>query len=77
MSSRQALVSFDHEFAPANGNGEDPAAAEGAALESVVSAAVLVTTAFRLRDEDGLIGTLRLLTAAVDALEAERTAAAA
>ena len=38
-------------------------------LESVVGAAVLVATAFRLRDEDALILTLRRLTDAVDALE--------
>jgi hypothetical protein len=39
-------------------------------LENVVGAAVLVATAFRLRDEDALILTLRRLTDAVDALEA-------
>jgi len=38
-------------------------------LEHVVGAAVLVATAFRLRDEDALILTLRRLTDAVDALE--------
>lgn len=38
-------------------------------LENVVGAAVLVATAFRLRDEDALILTLRRLTDAVDALE--------
>lgn len=40
-------------------------------LESVVGSAVLVATAFRLRDEDALIMTLRRLAEAVDALEAE------
>lgn len=40
-------------------------------LENVVGAALLVATAFRLRDEDALILTLRRLTDAVDALEAE------
>ena len=40
-------------------------------IENVVGAAVLVATAFRLRDEDALILTLRRLTDAVDALEAE------
>lgn len=40
-------------------------------LENLVGAAVLVATAFRLRDEDALILTLRRLTDAVDALEAE------
>jgi hypothetical protein len=38
-------------------------------LENVVGAAVLVATAFRLRDEDALILTLRRLTDAVDVLE--------
>lgn len=38
-------------------------------LENLVGAAVLVATAFRLRDEDALILTLRRLTDAVDALE--------
>jgi|GEM_PF-1995939 len=38
-------------------------------LENVVGAAVLVATAFRLRDEDALILTLRRLADAVDALE--------
>jgi hypothetical protein len=40
-------------------------------LEKLVGAAVLVATAFRLRDEDALILTLRRLTEAVDALEEE------
>lgn len=50
---------------------EGAAAMAGSPLESVVSAAVLVATAFRLRDEDALILTLRRLTDAVDALEIE------
>ncbi|MGF1476425.1 MAG: hypothetical protein ACFB6S_12750 [Geminicoccaceae bacterium] len=37
--------------------------------EGVVSAAVLTATAFRLRDERGLIAALRQLVAAVDRLE--------
>jgi hypothetical protein len=41
-------------------------------LDPIVSAAVLVTSAFRLRDEAALITTLRLLTNAVAAWEAER-----
>ena len=45
--------------------------------ENVVGAAVLVATAFRLRDEDALIMTLRRLTDAVDALEVEAEAEAA
>ena len=40
-------------------------------VENVVAAAVLAATAFRLRDEDALVLTLRRLTSAVDALEAE------
>lgn len=42
----------------------------GSPVENVVGAALLVATAFRLRDEDALILTLRRLTNAVDALEA-------
>jgi hypothetical protein len=45
-------------------------------LEAVVGTAVLVATAFRLRDEDALVMTLRRLADAVDALEAEAEAAA-
>lgn len=44
-------------------------------IENVVGAALLVSTAFRLRDEEALILTLRRLTDAVDALEAEAEAA--
>jgi hypothetical protein len=46
--------------------------AELAAVEPLVGAAILVTTAFRMRDEAGLIATLRLLTAAVRAVEERR-----
>jgi hypothetical protein len=46
--------------------------AELAAQEPVVGAAVLVATAFRLRDEAGLTRTLRLLTEAIDGLERRR-----
>ena len=45
------------------------------AADAVVSAAVLVASAFRLRDEGGLIATLRLLTDAVAAWEAGQAAA--
>jgi hypothetical protein len=41
-------------------------------LDPILSAAVLVTSAFRLRDEAALIMTLRMLTSAVAAWEAER-----
>ena len=44
-------------------------------VENVVGAAILVATAFRLRDEDALILTLRRLTTAVDALENAETQA--
>ena len=46
-------------------------------LDPIVSAAVLVTSAFRLRDEAALITTLRLLTNAVAAWEADRADAPA
>ena len=38
----------------------------------MIGAAILVATAFRLRDEAGLIETLRLLAQAVAALEERR-----
>ena len=53
---------------------EAAAASGDPRLEQLVGAAVLVATAFRLRDEDALILTLRRLTEAVDALEAEAVA---
>ena len=46
-------------------------------LDPIVSAALLVTSAFRLRDEAALITTLRLLTNAVAAWEAEASDAPA
>lgn len=42
------------------------------AAESVLGAAVLVATAFRLRDEDALVVALRRLVEAVRRLEDER-----
>jgi hypothetical protein len=45
------------------------AALGDARIENVVGAAMLVATAFRLRDEDALILTLRRLTDAVALLE--------
>jgi hypothetical protein len=40
----------------------------------LVGAAVLVTTAFRLRDEDGLVEALRLLAQAVAEMERRQAA---
>lgn len=51
-----------------------PAETDQGALDAIVSAAVLVASAFRLRDEGGLIATLRLLTDAVAAWEAGQEA---
>jgi hypothetical protein len=45
---------------------------EGECFDGVVSAAVLATLAFRLKDERGLVTALRQLTVAVDALERSR-----
>jgi hypothetical protein len=78
MTSSQALADLDWRPVAANANDADPAQRraeledELQALEPVISAAVLAVTAFRLRDETGLIDTLRLLTQAVDALEVRR-----
>jgi hypothetical protein len=43
-------------------------------VEPLISAALLVTTAFRLRDHDGLLSALRLLVEATDSFEASRCA---
>lgn len=73
-----ALACLDWQPAPANSNQGDLAQrclqleAELAAVEPVMSAAVLVVTAFRLRDEAGLTDTLRLLTESLAAFEARR-----
>jgi hypothetical protein len=59
----------------ARGCGCPAAAAEREELEALdplVSAALLVASAFRLRDEGGLIATLRLLTNAVAAWESQQ-----
>ena len=80
MSSSQALVGFDREQSHANANDDAPGlriAALEAQLEShepVIAAALLVAAAFRLRDEEGLINTLRLLTQALGGLERMATA---
>lgn len=82
MSSTRALAPRqDWQLAAANTNeaasAERCAALEAdlAALEPVMAAALLVTTAFRLRDEAGLIETLRLLTDAVSGVEERRARA--
>ena len=75
MSRSTALACADWQALPANSNDADPGAALAAlratlvAQEPVVGAAVLVATAFRLRDEGGLITALRSLTHAVRELE--------
>jgi hypothetical protein len=80
MNSSQALVGRDHSFAPANCNTRHPwmqmaqLEAELAAQQPVIGAAILVATAFRLRDEGGLIETLRCLPNAVLAHETHTAA---
>lgn len=75
MNSSQALATPDWQPVAANSNeaGTDARAALPpaalAAQEAVLAAAVLVATAFRLRDEAGLVATLRRLADAVDAWE--------
>ncbi|MFO1073063.1 MAG: hypothetical protein U1E17_10415 [Geminicoccaceae bacterium] len=77
MSCSTALATTDWQALPANSNDADPDAALAAlraalaAQEPVIGAAVLVATAFRLRDEGGLITTLRCLTQAVRDMEAQ------
>lgn len=81
MSSSQALVGFDREQSHANANDDEPQAriaeleARLQAYEPVLGAAVMVVAAFRLRDEAGLIDTLRLLAQAVSELETQDAAA--
>lgn len=41
--------------------------------DSIVTAAILTSTAFRMRDDLGLVCALRMLANAVDALESETT----
>lgn len=79
MSSSSALVQFDRQLSAANANADlvernVQLTAELDALEPVIGAAVMVVTAFKLRDENSLIDTLRLLTRAVTAWEDERAA---
>lgn len=81
LSSRLAL-DLDHDLDPSEtcGAGCDSRASiarlreELAELEPVVSAATLATVAFRMRDEAGLVATLRALTEAVEELERRRRA---
>ena len=44
-------------------------------IQSIVSTAILLRTAFRLRDEDAMISLLRNLANCVDCLEQEQDAA--
>lgn len=77
-SSQAALATSSDVQQPTAANSNDVTSAslaaalqaELAAQEPVISAAMLVTAAFRLRDEAGLIETLRMLTSAVRNLEA-------
>lgn len=74
MTSTTAVL-IDRPTAGATAASRDSVAAlkaELAELEPVVGAALLATTAFRLRDEPGLVVALRALGAAVDALERAR-----
>jgi hypothetical protein len=77
MLSSHALIDVERSPAPANCNRPgarppvgQPAADGAAGLEAVMSAAVLVATAFRLRDEQGLMESLRLLVGTLDEVEA-------
>jgi hypothetical protein len=71
MHGSHALVARDHQFVPANSNQQDDGCrvamleAVLAAQEPVIGAAILTAAAFRLRDENGLIETLRRLSQAV------------
>jgi hypothetical protein len=41
-------------------------------MQPVISAAVLAATAFRMRDNDGLVSALRILVGATETLEEQR-----
>ncbi|SNB62726.1 hypothetical protein SAMN07250955_103173 [Arboricoccus pini] len=74
LSSNDILNEFD----AANDDGRRPGEIatwlreEISELQPVVTAAVLVTAAFRLKDERGLVVALRRLATAVDVLETQR-----
>jgi hypothetical protein len=78
MNGSQAALGFERQLTPANANHADPfqrleqLEADLQAQEPVIGAAVLVATSFRLRDEAGLVDTLRLLAQAVAALEEQQ-----
>ena len=79
-SSAAVALDFDWSAQAANTNVADLSAIctklreEVAEMESVVSAALLVTTAFRMKDERGLVGALRGLSQSLDAFESRRGA---
>ena len=60
--SDRLSADFDH---------DQPSIIPDNATQSLISAAILTSTAFRLRDNDGLIAALRLLVRAVKPFEAE------
>lgn len=67
---RDLVPSGGRNPAPANcDSARPPAAAGDSPVDPVITAAVLVTCAFRLRDEPGLIAALRALAIAVEAME--------
>ena len=83
MNGLQALVGRDQHqptptaTAPSHGSALAQLEAELEAQEPVMGAAIMAATAFRLRDESGLIETLRRLAQAVaahEAMAARRTA---
>jgi hypothetical protein len=67
---RDLVRSGNRTPAPANcDSARLPEAVGESPLDPVITAAVLVTCAFRLRDEPGLIAALRSLAIAVEAME--------
>ncbi|MCS6878619.1 MAG: hypothetical protein RMK73_08770 [Geminicoccaceae bacterium] len=76
--SPPSTLDLDWQDSALDGDASDPLAlcerlrAELRELEPVVSAATLVTVAFRMRDEAGLVAALRVLAQAIDQLERQR-----
>jgi hypothetical protein len=75
MPTSHAMADVERSPAPANCNrpsrtaaaaGRHPVPVEPAGVDAVIAAALLVATAFRLRDEEGLTASLRVLVSTFD-----------
>lgn len=80
MPTSHAMADVERSPAPANCNrpsrtaaaaaaGRHPVPVEPAGADAVIAAALLVATAFRLRDEEGLTASLRALVSTFDSFD--------